>query len=110
MPKAIVIDISGNPRLKELSTLADYQREVGGYIELLRFPKTSAAAYINEDGKQLNLPRNRKATEMCLYFGYRFFDGDYISGNMIIVGASDENGEVTDVSHEIQALIMSAIN
>jgi hypothetical protein len=48
-------------------SLERLQELVGGYIELVpawRHPLTDKLVLVNEDGMTLNLPENRKATEM----------------------------------------------
>lgn len=66
-------------------TLQELHEYVGGYIELVR-TISGKVMFVNEDGKRLELPVNRKATELA-----RVAPGDWIVGNAIIC----EKGEVS---------------
>lgn len=45
-------------------SLASLQKTVGGYIELVRL-HTGLIMYVNEDGRGLNLPFNRNASQLA---------------------------------------------
>ncbi|WP_425471533.1 DUF3846 domain-containing protein [Sinomonas susongensis] len=48
--------------LIDVDGLADMQKGVGGYIEVLAIDRPDATLVINEDGKSVGLPLNRRAT------------------------------------------------
>lgn len=71
-------------------TLAELQALVGGYIEALRAPD-GRIAFLNEDGKRLELPINGSATWL-----FRLqLPGDYIVGDVVLCTAI-EAGEGDD--------------
>ena len=100
--KQITIAFIENEKLNFLlvePTLEEYQRLVGGHIEMIL--TASGLGVINEEGKLLDLPYNN--------FGTLFFHGfpisvnpehdDYIAGPLIITN-EDEEGEFTTLSAE----------
>jgi hypothetical protein len=94
MIKGMVIYIDGTIETKEFNGLKDYQDIVGGYIESI--PLTDDTdAYVNEDGKILCQP-NLFATFLA-QVNSRLNHGDYVAGNMIVVGKPDAEGKDTDV-------------
>jgi len=101
MSKAILIEVDGTVRRIEINSYDDLKCGVGGFIELIRLGDTGQFAYVNEDGIELNLPYNHKATELCYRHNVGLMLGDYIKGNMVIVGPPDDDGEETDVSEAI---------
>lgn len=50
--------------------LAWVNKQVGGYIEAIYFPKYSVVGYVNEEGQRLNLPENPLATNLWWNFGH----------------------------------------
>jgi len=91
-PKWAVLTAEGDleSRLGE-HTLADLQREVGGYVQHLHGPH-GEDLWVNEDGKLEGLPMNEKATEYLRDRG-RIFTSDYIAGPMVITGISQKRWE-----------------
>ncbi len=70
---------------------------VGGYIEGVYLD--GATAYVNEEGKLQDLPRNEVATELA-HAHNAIYTGDWIAGNMIIVGNGDDDGEMMTLEPE----------
>lgn len=103
MTKAILIEVGGNVRRITINSYDDLNRNVGGYIEGIYLGETGHFAYLNEDGIALGLPMNRKATELCYQWNVGLIPGDFIKGNMIIVGGADDDGNDTDVSDQFAA-------
>lgn len=102
MAKGLVIYTDGTYELKEFKQLKDYQDIVGGYIEGLKMysigtDSQTGFAYINEEGKLQGLTINRDAS-LIAWLSHAIYDSDRISGNMIIVGAGDDDGDDTDVA------------
>lgn len=94
MVKGIIIYIDGVVETRKFDGLADYQNVVGGLIESM--PLTGDTdAFINEEGKLMCEP-NVFATFLAQVNG-RLNAGDFVAGNMIVVGKPDEDGNVTDV-------------
>jgi hypothetical protein len=93
MAKGIVIYIDGTVEVKDFKGLKDYQDAVGGLIESL--PLTGDAdVFVNEDGKQMCSP-NIFAT-FIMQINSRLNHGDYVAGNMIVIGKPDSEGNDTD--------------
>jgi hypothetical protein len=93
--KAILVSVSGQVSEIEISGYEDLRLACGGYIEALRMLDHSA--YVNEEGKLMNLPYNRVATALCEHFGVGLMQDDYIVGNMVICGPCDGEGDDTEV-------------
>ena len=70
---------------------------VGGYIEGVYLD--GATAWVNEEGKLQDLPKNYVATDLAHAHNAIHTD-DWIAGNMIIVGNSDDEGEMTSLTNE----------
>ena len=93
MAKGIVIYIDGTVETKDFDGLKDYQDTVGGLIEAL--PLTADAdVYINEDGKVMCQP-NIFAT-FVMQINRRLNHGDFVAGNMVVIGKPDKDGNDTD--------------
>jgi len=93
MAKGIVIYIDGTVETKDFDGLKDYQDTVGGLIEAL--PLTADAdVYVNEDGKVMCQP-NIFAT-FIMQINSRLNHGDFVAGNMVVVGKPDKDGNDTD--------------
>jgi hypothetical protein len=96
--RGVVIQPDGAISVEQVQAdLEGLQALVGGYIEAvgLKCP-APATAYINEEGKIHDLPRNPLATSVA-----HLFPGDYIAGTMVILGAPDGEGYDTSVSDEV---------
>lgn len=103
MTKAILIEANGNVSRIEINGYDDLNKGVGGYIEGIYLGDTGQFAYLNEDGIALGLPFNEVATNLCYKHNTGLIPGDFIKGNMIIVGPADDEGNETDVSDELAA-------
>jgi hypothetical protein len=87
----VVIEPDGQTIAKKTNnddTLTVFQDEVGGNIEYVHCMRDGIAFYINEEGKNFNLPYNHLASIMA---AETIMPGDYIAGPMIMVGL-DERG------------------
>ena len=103
MVAGVVIQTDGRIRAGNF----DYQRmvdEVGGFLEVIRFG--DGVAYLNEDGKGLQLPYNQKATELALRLSVSLHEGDVIVGNVVVVGDIDDDGNDTDISDAMALLLL----
>ena len=62
----------------------DINELVGGYVMSHPVPeRQDVIALLNEDGKRLGLPLNRRATELL---AARMFAGDYVVGDVVLAG------------------------
>lgn len=97
--RALLIPAGGLPEEVEVSDeneLDDLQRYVGGWIEYVPTDQ-DVTLYCNEEGKILNLPPNPLATEL---FGSLLMPGDYLAGDVILLGLLDEDGASTSIDPE----------
>lgn len=102
MLKAIVVKTDGS--VNEVFAEWDYDqisKEVGGYIEAVYFNNNDYFAYVNEEGKMLNLPENKIATELWYNSGRRILLGDYLAGDAVFFGEIDDNGDSTDAPQKL---------
>nr|WP_255499089.1 DUF3846 domain-containing protein [Leucobacter sp. cx-169] len=73
-------------------TLEILQTAVGGNIEFIDLVAPDANMYLNEEGKLLGLPLNNRATTLARK---SIPMGDFIVGDVVIVGAIDDSGDET---------------
>lgn len=78
------------------AALESFQKIVGGYIEPIDLP-TGDGAFIDEEGKLKGYPLNPRADGALK--GH-LLPGDYISGDLVVVGQPDEAGETTSANLE----------
>lgn len=100
--KAIVVKTDGS--VNEVFADWDYQEinnEVGGFIEAVYFGDKPYIAYINEEGKLIDLPENHMATDLWYESGQRILLGDYIAGNAVFFGGADSDGNNTDAPNSL---------
>ena len=83
--------------LPEPITYDDMVSVVHGYIEGVYLD--GATAYVNEEGKLQGLPKNEAATALA-HTHNAIYGDDWIAGNMLIVGNSDDEGEMTSLTTE----------
>jgi len=101
MLNGILVQPIVDPILVEIEgTLASLQAVVNGYIQVVSFG-IQAQAYVNEDGKALELAYNGQATKLCFQYGVGLAPEDSISGNMLLLGNPDEEGNPTDVPNDL---------
>lgn len=86
--------------------ISEYQEAVGGYFQCVDIDAPAATFFVNEDGKVISLPLNRRATLAwwMLYSPAR--DVDAFMGNVIILGQPDDEGDTQDVPAELVTLLM----
>jgi len=95
--RAVVVKTDGS--VYETFAEWDYEqlsKELGGYIEAVNYGDQPYFAYINEEGKLLNLDENHLATELWYMSGQRILIGDYIAGDAVFFGLVDKDGNNTD--------------
>lgn len=102
MKKAIVVKTDGS--VNEVWAdwdLAQIQNEVGGLIQPVEFGDKPYFAYINDEGKLLDLPVNEIATALWYESGQRILLGDFLVGNAVFFGDIDDDGEDTDAPNSL---------
>lgn len=80
MPKIFRADGSVEDMPKK-PTLAQLQKAVGGYIEMVRIPDSAQYLYVNEEGRVHGLPPNLQATALAL---------QNIVGDVVLMRRGDE--------------------
>jgi hypothetical protein len=98
--KAVMIYPSGLVVSAEVTDeVTALQQAVGGYFEPVRVDY-GCLGLVNEDGRRLRLPFNRIASAIA---------HTTIVGNMLVSGAADDHGDLTDVSEQVaESLLMIA--
>lgn len=85
----------------ETITLPYLQDKVGGDIQAIGVGN-EITMYLNEDGKAKRLPTNRMATRLAKkYAGISLTD--YIVGDVVLVGAADDEGWDTGLTSRAKA-------
>lgn len=90
---ALVIRTDGTVGVTALDTtheLSAMQEAVGGYIQLVPVADESLSCFCNEEGKITGLEYNPLAT---LFVGDYLAPGDWIAGDLLIMGKVDSRGE-----------------
>lgn len=104
--KGIIIHPGSTFEHKVFKQLQDYQQVVDGLIEAVRlydytYENEVATIYVNEEGRLIDLPMNAVAGGLSFLLNGE----DFLVGNAIVVGASDEEGYDTDVPEWIVEFI-----
>lgn len=89
--------------IPSVDALEPLQKLVGGLIEGVSLG--DIYAYVNEEGKILGLPVNVIATRL---WQDAYGRTDIIMGNMVVVGAYDDEGNEMDIPQEHVALVENA--
>ncbi|MDI9934743.1 DUF3846 domain-containing protein [Rhodococcus sp. IEGM 1351] len=85
--------------------LSAMQGIVGGLYQAIDLEAQKATLWVNEEGKNIGLPKNQRATmELWLSDGRWRFQ-DFVAGNAFITGQPDEEGRTTSVPQEIIDLL-----
>jgi hypothetical protein len=88
-------------------SLDDRQQLVGGLIEPIDLTQPPARMYVNEEGKMLGLPVNRRATLLAWAHNRAIRYHDVIVGDAFLVGRV-EHGRDTPVSDEFVETLFEA--
>lgn len=105
--KVIVIQANGTVRVEYLKSSDEIKNHLnGGWLEMITFDK-STHAYIDEEGKQKQLPVNRIATAL---FAGKLFTGDMIVGPMVLLGTLNDRGQIDGEEYDVPDNIMTLIN
>jgi hypothetical protein len=108
MPWGIVIkaDESAPLEFRLFDQLTEYQETVGGHIEAVDLWEELASFYVNEEGKNQGLEMNRRATLLWWVTTHNARNVDVITGDCILIGQPDEEGETQDVPSKWVKLLM----
>jgi hypothetical protein len=84
--------------------LADRQQLVGGYIQAVDLGEPSARLYFNEDGKQMELPPNKRATLLLWAHRPAFRYQDFIVGDAFLVGPARRSADTSAPDEYVRTL------
>jgi hypothetical protein len=87
--KALLIKTDDTFEALEDISLHTLQEAVGGYIEMVYLQGTNLYAYVNEEGKMLDLPPNIFGTCIAASLG-ALQVGDFIRGNFVLITSLEE--------------------
>lgn len=93
--------------LREFNSLEDYQTAVGGYVEAIYTRENDVTFFANEEAKLIGLALNRRATVLWHLQLYPVSPRDILSGDVVLIGPSDADGETLDVSSDFQRLLFT---
>lgn len=103
--QGIVIKPDGSHTEKVFKQLTDYQDAIDGYIEAVRLYDYNglevACAYVDDEGLLKHLPLNPLGSAISFLFG----NTPYLTGNVVIVGKSNDEGNDTDIPEYLSTLI-----
>lgn len=108
MPRGIVIpvDESESPFWLTFTDYTDYQKVVGGTFEVIDLTTPPASLYVNDEGKLIGLPVNRRATLLLWLNNPAFFMKDVVCGPAVLIGPADAEGATMDLPAELSVLIL----
>ena len=108
-----IIKVFSDGKVKEITNpilnLEFLRDSVGGDIEAVMSGSMGITVYLNENGKSMDLPENKKATEFC-HRHQLIFDDDFIAGDVVIVGYPDDEGNDTLLSIIKSDAIINELN
>ena len=88
--------------------LGAFQALVGGYVERIPTTETGVSIFLNEEGKFFADPILNEAATRIQKIGYGLLPGDYIVGDVVIVGPPDMEGETLDIPQDAIDLCRAA--
>jgi hypothetical protein len=91
-----------------LTDYKDYQRHIGGYIEVIPDGKNVLSVFCHEEGKILNLPENWLATAFC-YAHTLLPLTDVIVGPLLVCGPVAEEGETLTVPDWVERALEAIV-
>jgi hypothetical protein len=87
------------------NALANFQAEVGGWVEAIGDGQTWTA-YLNEEGKLNGLPPNPEADSIARKLGWQSLPGDYLVGPVVFCGPPDNDGYDTDLPPAVETVAL----
>lgn len=105
MSKALVINTDGTVAVVE-PTLDGLQASVDGWVQAVDLSGT-LTLWVNEEGKMVGLPHNRYAQ---ILWDEAYGEGtDYIVGNAVLTGGTDEDGNTLGLDDETIATVKARV-
>lgn len=92
------LQVTTDGTVKELETLSleSLQEGVGGWVQAIDI-RHDVTMWLNEEGKMEGLPLNPVAQAL---WNQAFGQTDYIVGNAVFTGGTDEDGQTLPLSRE----------
>ena len=110
MITAIVIPAdSDKPLRREEVNSTDaraYRSLVGGSLQVVHLEEPAASLYVNEEGKQLDLPLNARATVLLWAHNAAFVGQDWIVGDALLVGPVGRDGADMTVPRAYESMLL----
>lgn len=106
--KCITMQADGSRYMRDIpEDVSIIQDTVSGYIEslLLRNESGNAVMLMNEEGKLLGLPVNVEASILAVRYGGISDTNDWICGAVMLYGAPDDEGNLTEVPQWLRDLL-----
>lgn len=109
MSLGILIPASENRPLvlQDFTSLDDYQRAVGGWIEGIPAGPDGSYFFANSEAKLLGLEYNRRATIHWSLELYPLPIVDVICGDVVLVGPTDDYGDTLNVTESLRHLLFA---
>jgi hypothetical protein len=97
-------------RFEEVPSIGlDYlQGQVGGCVEAVWIYATNVSVYLHEEGKQLGLPVNKRASRLARRNGAISLL-DTIVGDVVIVGPVDDEGYDTGLTEDQASWLLKEV-
>lgn len=94
MPVGVVIPVLESEPLFTITVndYKDYQKVVEGTFQILDLDEPPASLFVNDEGKNLSFPMNRRATLLLWVHNPAFFQRDVIAGPALLIGAANAQG------------------
>ena len=103
MPRALVLLTNGNYKVVVLRDVEDYQKTVGGYVQLLPTKDNNISCYVNEEGT-LKMMSINPWSRFLIQIGVRMPNGASVVGNVVVLGGVNDDGDDTAVPDSIVKL------
>ncbi|MGC5225174.1 DUF3846 domain-containing protein [Micromonospora sp. DT81.3] len=100
MTKALKITTTGQLSFVELDDIADYWREVGGFVQAVPVGDRHQMI-LNEEGKYSGLAHNAVADAVTVIGCTGLAADDFIVGDVLLVGSSPNSENWSDVADSL---------
>lgn len=109
MPQGILFPLDQREPLSlhEYTSLGDYQRAVGGYIEGISTGGRGLSFLANDNAKLTGEPVNRRATLFWWLHTPAVRHHDLLCGAVVLIGPADRRGAIRSVPDRIRQLLFT---
>lgn len=92
----------------EQSDIDAIQNVVGGYFEAVEAPDADLTFWINEEGKFISVPPNRRATSLLWAVNPAWINHDILMGDVLLSGGADAHGNTKSVPADILQMMFDS--